>query len=83
MRIIGGLLLMIGGFLVTWKAEAMYQSLGPVAWAEEKLGRNGGSRLFYRLLGLGISLVGIMMATNLLESLIFGPITRLFVRGPL
>ena len=82
MRIIIGLLLFVCGILVTWKSEAVYQSMGPLAWAEDKMAGMGGSRMFYRLFGLGLSLVGVLVATDLISSLILNPIAHLFVRTP-
>ena len=79
--VIGGLALIGGGLAITIKSEAVYSSMGPIAWAEDKMASMGGSRMFYRLFGLGLSLVGILMATNLVESLILAPLTSLFVRS--
>ncbi|MEY4744197.1 MAG: hypothetical protein RL272_142 [Candidatus Parcubacteria bacterium] len=79
LRIIGGLALVFIGCLFVIKTEWFLQNFGQIAWAEEHLGLDGGSRLFYKLLGIIIVLVGIMMATGMLGPALIGTVGRLFV----
>jgi hypothetical protein len=45
--------LVIGvGFLLMWKSEWLINNVGRIGWAEQHLGTEGGSRLFYKLIGL-------------------------------
>jgi len=77
MRILVGILLLAFGAFMTIKSEGFYNTIGPVAWAERYLGLEGGSRLFYKLLGILISMVGVFMITGLLEGIlvwIFSPL---------
>jgi len=80
-RIIGGLLIAFIGFTFVWKTEKYLQNFGTITWAEIKFGP-GGSRTFYKLLGIIIILVGFMLATNLLGNLLLGTVGRLFVPPP-
>jgi hypothetical protein len=67
--------LILGLFLVI-KTEKMLDFFGPNEWAEEKLGMYGGSRLFYKTLGIIIILAGTMYLTGWLQDLllaIFAP----------
>ena len=66
-RIILGILLLIGGAATTIRSEDVFQALGTITWAEEHMSSMSGSRMFYKLLGVGMSLVGILIATNLLN----------------
>ena len=77
-RIIGGIILILLGLPFVLKTGWFMQNFGTVAWAEQKLG-GGGSWLFYKLIGIAISLVGILMATGLLGGLLIGTVGRLFV----
>ncbi len=64
--------------LFVWKTDAFYSMLGSVDWADRTLG-GGGSRTFYKLLGVGILIIGVMIMTNLFEIIVGGFIRSLFV----
>lgn len=64
MHIIFGLIVAVLGVLITIKSEAIYGVFGPIAFFEKYLGTEGGSRLGYKLAGILIFFIGIMMATN-------------------
>lgn len=72
------MLLGIGvGILFIIKTEWFIQSFGTSAWAEQHLGTSGGTRLLYKLIGLGIIVVSVFGATGLLGEIIlsfFGPL---------
>ena len=79
-RIIIGLLLVALGFLLTRYAHWIVENFGYMAWAEAHL---GGSRTAWRLLGLLIAIIGLLIITNLAGSLflalfggIFGGLAR-------
>jgi uncharacterized membrane protein YuzA (DUF378 family) len=55
---------MIGvGFVFVWKTDKVYNLLGYVPFAERYL--SGGSRFFYKLVGLAAIFVGAMVVANL------------------
>jgi hypothetical protein len=66
MNIILGLALIVVGALITIKSEAVFNALGPVAFFEKYLGTEGGSRLGYKLLGILVFFIGVLIATNLI-----------------
>ena len=66
------------GFVLVWKANWFYQNFGAVPFAEKFLSTEGGSRLFYKLLGILIMIGGLMHATALLSPMIAGIANRLF-----
>ncbi len=68
------------GVLLVLKAEWFYENFGSIAWAEEHLGTNGGSRLMYKLVGLVFIFVGFLILTNLMEVFLLATIGRLFIR---
>ncbi len=76
-RILIGFAISTLGFLMTWKTDFFLMALGSNAWAEEHLG-GGGTRLFYKLLGTAIILLGFMVITNLFESFMGGIVRSLF-----
>jgi len=63
-KIIGILMIAIG-FLVVWKTFSLLKTFGRINWAEEKWGA-GASNLIYKLLGLMLIIIGIMVFANLL-----------------
>lgn len=77
-RILLGFIIAGIGFLITWKSEWLLHNFGRVQWAEENLG-GGGSRLFFKLLGIAIIFIGYAIITNLMTS-ILESFVGLFVR---
>lgn len=77
MRIILGFIGIIIGFLIIWRSEWIFQQFGRVDWAEEHL--SGGSRVFYKLVGLGVILISFIYMGGFLEGIIlaiFAPTLR-------
>ncbi|HPT08563.1 MAG TPA: hypothetical protein PLE28_02620 [bacterium] len=65
MNIIGGLILIALGTLIIIKTEFLLENFGRIAWFEEKLGSEGGSRLGYKLIGLIIIFFGLLLTTGM------------------
>ncbi|MBI4458401.1 hypothetical protein HY633_05550 [Candidatus Uhrbacteria bacterium] len=80
-RILGGIGAVALGLFLVMKTEWMVNNFGSVAWAEQHLGLSGGTRLFYKLLGVAIIMIGFMAATGLLSGFLRGTIGALFVPG--
>jgi hypothetical protein len=66
-RIIWGLLIAALGFIITRHANWIVENFGYMPWAEAHL---GGSRTAWRLIGVLITVVGFLIATNLAGILI-------------
>lgn len=66
------------GALIVIKSEKLFQALGPVNWAEQHLGAEGGSRLFYKLLGLAVILLSLFYMSGILQSIGLAIFGRLF-----
>ncbi len=64
-RMIAGAILIAIGALITIKSEAMMQNIGRIRFFEEKFGSYGGSRFGYKMIGIGISIFGILLFANL------------------
>jgi hypothetical protein len=64
MRIFIGLLVMGLGVLFAFKTEWFLRMLGRVDFAERVFG-GGGTRFFYKLLGVFFCVIGILLVTNL------------------
>lgn len=74
MRYVIGIIAIALGFIFIWKTDWFINSLGRVAWAEQKLG-GGGTWLFYKILGVVVIIVAFMIMTgemNRLLDLVFG-----------
>ncbi len=67
-----GILIIALGSLMVYKTVWFIQMIGRIAWAERTFG-GGGTRLFFKLLGLIFVVIGIIIATDLSER-IFGSI---------
>ena len=76
-RILIGLLVAAIGWLMVWKTQWFLNMIGYIAWAEQHLG-SGGTRLFYKLLGTLIIIIGFIVVTNLWDVLVGGFIRSIF-----
>ena len=77
-NIILGLVIVIAGFLLVWKTEWIVANFGSVYWAEKHLGTEGGTRIFYKLLGIIIIVIGYSVMTNLLQPFLFTKLSPFF-----
>jgi hypothetical protein len=77
-RILLGFAVMGAGLWMVLRTETLMEWFGEVEWAEEKLGP-GQSRLFYKLVGTGVSFFGIAIVTNLIDEILRG-FAGIFVR---
>ncbi|MBT4857198.1 hypothetical protein HON52_03340 [Candidatus Uhrbacteria bacterium] len=68
-RIVIGILIVLVGISLTFKTQWYLRILGSVPFAEKVFG-GGGTRLFYKLLGVGMALLGIIVMTNFLDNLL-------------
>ncbi len=63
-QIIIGILILGGGVFMIMKTEWIINNFGRIAWFEEKLGTEGGTRLGYKLIGLTTVILGIIVMTG-------------------
>ena len=52
------------GAVLVIKTEWIMNNFGRIAWFEEHLGSDGGSRLGYKLIGIIILIIGIIVMTG-------------------
>lgn len=72
------LAIMVGAVLIL-KTEWFVENFGRIAWADEHLGTGGGTRLMYKLIGLAMILVSLLVFTGGVQVVIlkiFGPLFR-------
>jgi len=67
-----GLLVVVAGFMVTWKSEWLLRHFGRVRWAEEHLSYEGGTRFFYKILGIVIIFLGLFIITGIWNDILNG-----------
>jgi hypothetical protein len=75
--IVGSILVIKTGWLLSW--------FGRIGWAERHLGTEGGSRLFYKLIGLLIIFCSFLAMSGLLGMMIrdtLGPLFGIFRTTP-
>ena len=77
-RIIMGLIGVVIGFFMVWKAEKFVEAIGPMEWAEKFF---GGSRSStgYQVIGIIIILISFAVMTNLIGGILNATLGRLFV----
>lgn len=63
-QILIGAVLIAAGALLVIKTEWFISNFGRIAWFEMKLGTEGGSRLGYKLVGIALLVVGIIIITG-------------------
>ncbi len=64
MAIFIGILITAAGAGLVIKTEWILNNFGRIAWFEEKLGSDGGSRLGYKLIGMLCLFFGIIVMTG-------------------
>ena len=72
-----GILFIALGVLVVIKTEWILSFFGRNAWAEAKLGAEGGTRLFYKLIGIGLIVFAFLLMTGIFTSFL----DKIFNRG--
>ena len=75
MRYLFSFLAIVFGFLIIWKSEWILEQFGRVDWAEVNL--SGGTRFFWKLVGLGIILIAFLTMSGIIE----GILTAIFLPG--
>lgn len=80
MQIILGIIAVLIGAGMVLKTEWIIQNFGTNAWAEDKLGYNGGSRLLYKCIGIIFIFLGFLMITGLFQGFLMGTLGKIFVR---
>jgi hypothetical protein len=69
---------MIGvGFTMVWKTDFYYNLIGYIDFAERYF--SGGSRVFYKLVGVIMIFIGALVVANLQNSFIEGTLGRLLL----
>ena len=59
-----GIVVILVGFLLVVKTQWIVSFTGPIAWAEEHLGPQGGTQLFIKLLGVLAIFLALLSATG-------------------
>jgi hypothetical protein len=78
-NLIVGLLVIGGGGLLVFKAEAFLNNFGRLPFFENHLATSGGSRLGYKLIGIALIIIGFMIAAGLIGGFItwlVSPLTK-------
>lgn len=78
-RIIVGLIIIVVGYFITARSEWLLQNFGSIDFFEQHFGSSGGTRAFYKTLGVIVIVLAFMYMTGLLQealNTIFSPITK-------
>lgn len=78
MRYLIGLLIVGLGFLMVWKADWLVNSFGTMEWAEQHLSTEGGTRVFWKLLGIIVIIGAFFAMAGILQSIIGGTFGKWF-----
>lgn len=63
MKYIVGIILIAFGVFMVWRTDLMMRTFGRNGWAEQHLG-NGGSWSFYKIIGVTLSILGLLIMTG-------------------
>ena len=77
-QIIIGIVGIIVGTMMVAKSEWLLSAFGRVNWAEPHLGTEGGTRIFYKLLGLITIFVSLLIMTGMVEGVLIAIFSPLF-----
>lgn len=79
MNIILGALVMTGGALISIKSEWFLRNFGPIDFMDRNFGSEGGSRLGYKLFGVFVAFIGMLIFTNMIGGFmhwLLGPLLK-------
>lgn len=79
MRIIIGLIIIAVGVFIAIKTEAILRAFGRIGFFEKYLGTEGGSRLGYKLVGIFLIFIGMLVMTGMISGFlewILSPLLR-------
>jgi hypothetical protein len=79
MRFILGIIIMAIGAAVVLKAEWMLRNFGSIGFFERHLGSGGGSRLGYKLVGMLMFFIGLLIMTGMIGGFVswmLSPLTK-------
>lgn len=79
MHIIIGIIMIGLGGLIVIKSEAILNAFGRIGFFERYLGTEGGSRLGYKLVGILVVFIGMLVMTNMIGGFInwvFSPLLK-------
>ena len=79
-KVIIGILIIFGGFMMASKSEWLLRSFGRVDWAENRFPFEGGTRFFYKILGIIVIFLGLFVITGIWTDILTG-IFKLFGGG--
>ncbi|MDO9509739.1 MAG: hypothetical protein Q7J14_00445 [Candidatus Magasanikbacteria bacterium] len=80
MKYIIGILIVVAGVFFVAKTEWLMENFGRIAWAEEHLDVEGGSRIAYKGLGLIFIFIGFLLITGMWEGFLMGTLGKIFIR---
>ena len=78
MKYFAALVAIVVGMFLIIKTEWFIENFGTNSWAEEHMGTSGGTRLFYKLVGLAMIVFAMLGVTGLLGNLIMATFGKLF-----
>jgi hypothetical protein len=81
MRIILGLIMLGAGIFMVIKSESMLRSFGSIEFFDRHLGMEGGSRLGYKLIGMMVIFIGMLVITNMIGDFMGWILSPLMMAG--
>lgn len=75
-RIIIGILIVGAGFIMVWRTRWIISLVGRSSFGERTF--SGGSYTFYKLIGIGVILLGVVVVVGLQGDLLTGTLGRLY-----
>jgi uncharacterized membrane protein len=78
LQIVLGILGIAIGLVLIAKTEWFIENFGRIEWAEQKLGTEGGTRLFYKIIGLVFIFFAFVYMTGLWDEFLNGTLGRIF-----
>jgi len=78
MKFFLGLIGIAIGFLLIWKTDWLVNNFGRIDWAEQHISAEGGTRLFWKLVGIGIIFISLLYMFGFIEGILSGIFSSLF-----
>ncbi|MDD5040212.1 MAG: hypothetical protein PHY34_03605 [Patescibacteria group bacterium] len=72
MRYFLGIIFIGVGFVIVWKADWIMNNFGRIAWAEEHLGSEGGTRIMWKFIGIIVIIFAFLYMSGALAGILRG-----------
>jgi len=78
LEIVGGIIAIVIGFFLAWKAYAVFKMIGRIDWAERHLESMGRTPGLIRIIGIALIIIGFLYMSGACNYIIYEYLGQIF-----